>query len=193
MRVERAGLDLLARLADEPDDPLAQLAGGPVRERDGEDPQRRDALDPDEVRDPVRQHARLAGARSRENQHGTLGRRDRARLLGVQPPEDLPPPRVRDLGLVLLLRRLRRGILRGLGVGHVRRLGQPRRLGRQRSRGLAGDHRRELLEPRPFGLRGSLGGPVASAPAWCGSHPRILVGGASRPATRAGAQVSGTR
>ena len=40
-RVERPRLDLLARLADEPDDPLAELARGPIRERHGEDPPRR--------------------------------------------------------------------------------------------------------------------------------------------------------
>ena len=54
--------------------------------------ERRDALHADEVRDPMRQDPGLAGARSREDQHGTLGRRDRPGLLGVQPLEDLLRP-----------------------------------------------------------------------------------------------------
>ena len=36
--MERAGLDLLARLSNEPDDPLAELSRGPIRERHGQDP-----------------------------------------------------------------------------------------------------------------------------------------------------------
>ena len=44
--VERAGLDVAAALADEADDPLAELGGRLVRERDREDPPRRDALTP---------------------------------------------------------------------------------------------------------------------------------------------------
>ena len=62
-RVERAGLDVATRLADEGHDPLAQLAGGAVRERDGEDLPRPDALDADQVRDPVGQDAGLARGR----------------------------------------------------------------------------------------------------------------------------------
>ena len=59
-RVERAACDVPAALADEPDDPLAQLGRGPVREGDREDPPRRDALDADEVCDPVGQDPGLA-------------------------------------------------------------------------------------------------------------------------------------
>ena len=46
-RVERPGLDVAAGLADEADDPLAELAGGAVRERDREDRPRPDVLDAD--------------------------------------------------------------------------------------------------------------------------------------------------
>ena len=45
-RVEGAGLDVAPGLADERDDPLAQLGRGAVGERDGEDPPRGDALAP---------------------------------------------------------------------------------------------------------------------------------------------------
>ena len=88
-RVERAGLDVAAALADEADDPLAQLGGGAVRERDREDPPRRDALDADEVGDPMGQDARLARAGAGEDQERALGRRDGARLLRVEGPDDL--------------------------------------------------------------------------------------------------------
>ena len=64
-RVERAGLDVAPALADEADDPLAQLGGGAVRERDREDPPRGDVLDADEVGDPVGEHAGLARAGAR--------------------------------------------------------------------------------------------------------------------------------
>jgi hypothetical protein len=40
--------------------PLAHLLGGLVRERDGEDLARSRLAGPDQVRDPVREHARLA-------------------------------------------------------------------------------------------------------------------------------------
>ena len=64
-RVERARLDLATALADEADDPVAELGGGLVRERDGQDPPRRHVLDADQVGDPVGEHAGLAGARAR--------------------------------------------------------------------------------------------------------------------------------
>ena len=47
---------------------LAHLGGGLVGERDGQDLPRLHALVCDHVRDAVREHARLAGARSREHQ-----------------------------------------------------------------------------------------------------------------------------
>jgi hypothetical protein len=81
--MERPGLHVAARLADEADDPFAQLGGRTVRKRDREDLPRRDVLDADEVRDPVRQHTGLARAGAGENQQRTLGGRDRPRLLGI--------------------------------------------------------------------------------------------------------------
>ena len=66
------GLDVAAALADEADDPLAQLGRGLVRERDGEDPPRRDALDPDEVGDAVGQHAGLARSGAGEDEQRAL-------------------------------------------------------------------------------------------------------------------------
>ena len=88
-RVERAGHDVPAALADEADDPLAQLGGGPVGEGDREDPPRGDVLDADQVGDPVGQDAGLARAGAGEDQQRALGRRDGARLLGVERPDDL--------------------------------------------------------------------------------------------------------
>ena len=88
-RVERARLDVAARLADERDDPLAQLAGGPVRERHREDLPRPDALDADEVRDAVGEDARLAAAGAGEDEERAIGRRDGPRLLRIQVPDDL--------------------------------------------------------------------------------------------------------
>ena len=87
-RVERAHRDVAALLADEPEDALAHLGGGLVRERDREDPPRGHAAHADEVGDPVRQHAGLAGARAREDEQRSLGRRDRTRLLGVEARDD---------------------------------------------------------------------------------------------------------
>ena len=60
-----------------------------VRERDGQDLPRRDALDPDEVGDPVGQHAGLARTGAGEDEQRALRRRDRARLLGVEGLDDL--------------------------------------------------------------------------------------------------------
>ena len=81
--------DVAPALADEADDPLAQLGGGAVRERDREDPPRRDALDADEVGDPVGEHAGLARAGAGEDQQRALGRRDGPGLLRVERPDDL--------------------------------------------------------------------------------------------------------
>ena len=92
-RVEGPCLDVLAVLADEGLDPLAELAGRAVGERDREDPARRDGLDADQVRDPVGDDAGLARARAREDQERALRRRDRPRLLGVEAADDLLGPR----------------------------------------------------------------------------------------------------
>ena len=50
-------------------DAAAHLAGRLVREGDGEDAVRRDALDLDQPGDAVREHARLAAAGAGEHQH----------------------------------------------------------------------------------------------------------------------------
>ena len=83
-------LDVAAGLADEGDDPLAQLAGGPVRERDREDLPRPDALHPDQVGDPVGEDAGLAAAGAGQDEERTVGGRDGARLLRVEAPDDRP-------------------------------------------------------------------------------------------------------
>ncbi len=83
--VERARLDVLAgRLADERDDPLAELARGAVREGHRQDLPRPDALDAHEPRDAMGEHAGLARTRAGEDQEGPVGCRDGASLLGVQ-------------------------------------------------------------------------------------------------------------
>src|SRR5262249_34936244 len=69
-------------------DPLAHLAGRLVRERDGEDPLRRDAANTYEVGDPLGEHARLAAAGTREHEQRPLGGGDGFALLGVQAVED---------------------------------------------------------------------------------------------------------
>ena len=53
---------------------LAHLARGLVRERDREDLLRLDPVRVDQVRDAVREHARLAGARARDDEQRPLGR-----------------------------------------------------------------------------------------------------------------------
>ena len=168
-RVERPGLDLAAGLADEPDDPFPQLSRGAIREGDREDLPRCHPLDPDEVRDPMRQHARLARACSRENQHGTLGRSDRAALLRIQPPEDLALARVGDLGLVFLLRGLRLRVCARLRISLVGgRLGQPVRLRRKR----------QAASPGAAGLGGASSSKRGPSPSKAASSTR------SRPRRR---------
>ena len=86
--MERAHRHVTALIADEPEDPLAHLGRRLVRERDREDPPRRDVAHADEVGDPVSEHARLARPGAREDEERALGRRDRAGLLGVQARDD---------------------------------------------------------------------------------------------------------
>ena len=81
--------DIAAGLADEADDPLAELGGGAVREGHGQDPPRRDVLDADEVRDPVGEDPGLAGAGAGQDEERALGRRDGAGLLRVERADDL--------------------------------------------------------------------------------------------------------
>jgi hypothetical protein len=87
--MERARLDVAARLTDERDDPLAQLPGGTVREGHREDLPRLDPADADEVGDPVGKDPGLAGSRPGEDEQRTVGRGDCPRLLRVQGPDDL--------------------------------------------------------------------------------------------------------
>ena len=88
--MERAGLDLLAGFSHQADDPLTELRRGPIGERHGQDSPRGDALDPDEIGHPVREHASLAGARAGEDQDGAIGRRHGPYLLRIEPCDDLP-------------------------------------------------------------------------------------------------------
>ena len=83
-RVEGPRLHVPARLADERQDSLTKFGGSLVGERHGQDLPRPDALDPDQVRDPMGQHARLAAARPGEDEKGALGRRDGLGLGSIQ-------------------------------------------------------------------------------------------------------------
>ncbi len=109
-RVERPHRDVAAGLRPhEAHDPLAHLGGGLVRERDREDPPRRDALHPDEVRDPVREHAGLAAPGAGEDEDRPVRRLDGPTLLGVEPADDLRGSLRAAAGdLRLLLRGVRR-------------------------------------------------------------------------------------
>ena len=130
--VERARLDVPAgRLADERDDPLAQLAGGPVREGDGEDLPGRHAADADELGDPMGEHAGLARAGPGEDEERAVGRGDRARLLRVEVGRD--PRRERLRGRDLLgrggRRRPRRPARDGSGASSATKVGSDVRAG----------------------------------------------------------------
>ncbi len=134
-RVERARLDVTTTLADEADDPLAELGGGLVRERDREDAERRDPLDADQIRDAVGEDTRLAGARTREDQQRSVGRGDGARLLRVEGSQDLCLALGASLGEDLGIGR------RGQRCGRVA-LGRRRRRRRAANRARPGPRRR---------------------------------------------------
>jgi hypothetical protein len=68
--VERADPERSGRQAELRLDPVPHLGGRLVRKRDGEDAVRGDTLDLDEPLDPVRQHARLATARTCKHERG---------------------------------------------------------------------------------------------------------------------------
>ena len=70
--VEGEDPDRARRRAEHALQPLAHLAGRLVRERDREDLVRLHPHGADQVRDAVRQHARLARARARDDQHRAL-------------------------------------------------------------------------------------------------------------------------
>ncbi len=87
-RVEGADRDVARDRTQELLDALLHLARGLVREGHGQDLVRRNPAHPDQIGDPRRQHARLAGARAGEHQQGPLGRLDGLALGGVQTRED---------------------------------------------------------------------------------------------------------
>ena len=67
---------------------IAHLPGGLVRERDGNDTPRTDALLPDEVSDAVRDDAGLAATRARQDKQGAVGVFDCITLAGIEALED---------------------------------------------------------------------------------------------------------
>ena len=73
--------------ADQMGDPLAHLACGLVGEGDGQELPRPCAARRQDVRQPGRQHAGLAGARARQHQNRPLGRLHSLPLLRVQAGE----------------------------------------------------------------------------------------------------------
>ena len=170
--VERAGLDVAAALTDEADDPLAELAGGLVGERHGEDAARRDALDADQIGDAVGEHAGLARAGAREDQQRPLRRGDGTGLLGVERLEDLRfavrPTLGQDLGVEWRRRRCSGVALGCLG----RRIAQPLGFVGNGLRDVGGDGARSRLGVVEDGIAGA-----ATAP-W--AHPGILGRGARR-------------
>ena len=172
-RVERARNNVASALADEADDPLSELRGGPVGEGDREDPPRGDVLDADQVRDPVGQDARLARPRASQDEQRTLGGRHGPGLLRVERPDDLLLP-----GLD------RRGP--SDRIGRLRLSGRVLRVGRcvAHPGGLVGDRhrcRRQVGEDGPgCGRRGVVERGVAGPAASVGTHPAI-VGRAAHP------------
>ena len=88
-RVERPDRQLAELLAaDQAFEPLLHLAGGLVREGDGEDRTRRHAEVADQVRDPVREHAGLARACAGKDQQGAVAMRHGGALLEIEGIED---------------------------------------------------------------------------------------------------------
>ena len=131
-RVERPRLDVPAGLADQRDDPLAELGRRPVGERDGEDLPRSHAVHADEVRDPVGEDPGLARSGAGEDQQRALGGRDGPCLLGIEGLDDL-------VGPLLAARRDHRRVggrdRDGWVVAETRRVAHPGRF-LERDRGL---------------------------------------------------------
>ena len=86
--VERADRQPVRLQADDPLHAVAHLLRRLVREGDGKDIVRIDVPDREKVGDPVRQDARLAAARPRDDQYGAFRRRDGLSLLRVEAVED---------------------------------------------------------------------------------------------------------
>jgi len=83
-RMERAEpLHALDRPADQRADALFHLARGLVGEGHGQDLAWPGAARREDVRQPRRQHARLAGASAGKHQHGPVERQHRLALLGI--------------------------------------------------------------------------------------------------------------
>ena len=83
-RVEREDPDRARDSAEHVLEPLAHLAGGLVRERDRKDLLRLDPVRVDQVRDAVREDARLARARAGDDEQRPLGREHSLPLSRVQ-------------------------------------------------------------------------------------------------------------
>jgi hypothetical protein len=77
-----------ARGEDEVLDPAPHLSRRLVGEGDGEYVTRVDAFDPEQPGDAMRDDARLAAARPREHEHGSLGGLHGLTLDGVERAED---------------------------------------------------------------------------------------------------------
>jgi hypothetical protein len=75
--------------AEQRPDAIAHLAGGLVRERDGEHLVRPRMSVADQVRDPERDDPRLARSRARENQQRTIGMQNRFTLFGIELVEEI--------------------------------------------------------------------------------------------------------
>jgi hypothetical protein len=150
--VEGAHGHLPPFIADEGQDALAHLRGGLVGEGHGQDLPGRHAFDPDQKGDSVSQDAGLAGARPSQDEERTLGRGDRASLLGVQAAGD------------------GRGERGGIGSTAGLRGGIARRPRGRRFPGRRGDHR------EPLGVVGRLG--QRRRPTRCSGL--VIVSGAGR-------------
>ena len=83
-RVERAEPQPLGRLAQNSGDPLTHLARRPVGEGDGQDLVRKGAFGQQDMREPGRQHAGLAGAGAGEHQQRPVHAFHRGTLFRVQ-------------------------------------------------------------------------------------------------------------
>src|SRR5690348_5561385 len=83
-RVKRPHPHALQRTAEEALDSIAHLAGSLVREGDGENLPRLDAVDFDQPRDASREYARFARTRSREHEEWAVMMQDRFALGGIE-------------------------------------------------------------------------------------------------------------
>jgi hypothetical protein len=87
-RVERRHPGAARVCLEQAVDPLPHLACRLVREGDGEDLPGPRLAASDQVRDAVREHARLSAAGACQHQQRSFHVRDRVALLRVQTPED---------------------------------------------------------------------------------------------------------